>query len=140
MSKEIEIDGCIVKYDINQLKEDSKNIYGGDYDEEYDDGDGLGDNYRQSKKDFDLLRKEFHESVNQLESLLSRKISGKLTFTKKGNLDKRKSIVILESGIITDYSNEYGSHNYKEPTILAYTTGDKELTIYYHNRSQQDSF
>ena len=151
MKKTIEVNGITYTYNIESLVKDAKGLewevpqelYGEDdelLDEEIH-GIDTNDYEIYSQEEFDKTKQYFIEEIEKLtdEKTLIKELIG-LHVTKKGDLAKNKRHVIVNSGIDFDYSDHWGSHQYKEYVIEAYSTGEKCATLCLSEINHQDPF
>jgi hypothetical protein len=151
MKKTIEVNGITYTYNIESLIEDAKGLewevpqelYGEDdelLDEEIH-GIDTNDYEIYSQEEFDKTKDYFIKEIEKLtdEKTLIKELN-RLHITKKGDLAKNRRHVIVNSGIMFNYSGEWGSHNYEEYVIEVYPNGEKCATLGLSEINHQDPF
>lgn len=138
--KRITINGIEVTYNLETLIAEAKSFEFEGEDEFIDDCDA-GDGYQETEESFNAGIEAFLESIKKLndENHLI-KLFQLVHITKKGELAKNSNHAIITSNVVMDYSNYYGSHNYKVPAICVASTGVKKATLICTKVGVQDSF
>lgn len=132
-----------IKFDIKELvkEADWSKMYAPEEGEKIDKKE-CGSQYRMTLNSFNKGLEKFKKEIEGLtEEKVAELFASNAKITKKGLLDKRSRCVLLESGLIVNYDNEYGSHSYDVPSIVASRTeGEYGLKLTIQNVGQQDSF
>ncbi len=138
MEKTIKIGKNTIVFDVDELISEFSRY---EWDEDYNThNDECGEDYSMSKEEWETAKEEFLnelrtlENDTQIENLFSR-----LYITKAGKLAKNRKNVFLSSNITMNYDNEYGSHSYDTPSIVAVDYGDV-VRLRLVEVSHQDSF
>lgn len=103
--------------------------------------DDTGEDFQITRgEDLEYEKKRMIEFIKSLdESTLVQLFNTKANITKKGEISKRGYSMVYNSGIITRYNNEYGSHSYDE--VGLYFTGEgSNISLRFIERTYQESF
>lgn len=124
--KKVIINGIEYSYNIDLL---IKNLKYFEFEEESN-----GDRYAkywiiQTKKEFDKIKLDFINKLTNLDNSIEGLIKRNVQLTSKGLLHKSKRYILIESGIVTGYTSEHGSHSYDEVCLNLSTNGNKSKLI-----------
>lgn len=137
--KEIICNNIIFKFSIEDLinkleKYQWEEPYGVCY------GDNDDNWMSKTQEEFDVLKENFKQKLLELDKTAENLIINKVKFTKAGLPHKGRRHLLLESEIITSYSDEHGSHAYNVVCLFPKFISEKEVILDLNTFSFQSSF
>jgi hypothetical protein len=117
MKKELIVNKVKFTYDIKELLTSLKSYV---YDEPRQPNYVDENNYQcKSRKEFNDLKAKFKEKIEKLDLTISKLITANVNFTSKGLLALNRKNVMIDSNIVTNYSDEHGSHAIEKICVRA---------------------
>lgn len=137
--KEIIYNNITFKFSIEDLiKRLEKYQWEEPYGNEYVDDDSNW--MSKTQEEFDILKENFKQKLLELDETAENLIINKVKFTKAGLPHKGRRHLLLESEIITSYSDEHGSHAYDAVCLFPKFISEKEVILDLNTFGFQSSF